>query len=151
MRTGCRDSKFRTFLRVFSLCVMGIFAMQSACSIAAAEASTVTAVGNYRMGSYDTRGDAQRLAFLDAKWRLFDRLHAEWCSWGRVHPEAEPTLRLTWPSKHQGALRLFPDLIRCTERLMEVTATKLGTTTDQLLGVWAWKRVQEEVQNELVD
>ena len=76
MRTGCRDSKFRTFLRVFSLCVMGIFAMQSACSIAAAEASTVTAVGNYRMGSYDTRGDAQRLAFLDAKWRLFDQIAA---------------------------------------------------------------------------
>lgn len=47
-----------------------------ACPPARADVPTVSALGEYRMGAYDSRSDAQRLAFFQAKWLLFDQVAA---------------------------------------------------------------------------
>ena len=47
-----------------------------ACPSARADTPTVNVGGEYRMGAYDSRSDAQRLAFLQAKWLLFDQVAA---------------------------------------------------------------------------
>ncbi len=60
-----------TFCPVLLLIALSAFSMP-----ARADVPTVSAVGEYRMGAYDTRSDAQRLAFLHAKWRLFDHVAA---------------------------------------------------------------------------
>ena len=46
------------------------------CPPAHADIPTVNAMGEYRMGAYDSRSDAQRLAFLQAKWLLLDQVAA---------------------------------------------------------------------------
>src|SRR6478672_1283751 len=46
------------------------------CLPAHADIPTVNAMGEYRMGAYDSRSDAQRLAFLQAKWLLLDQVTA---------------------------------------------------------------------------
>jgi hypothetical protein len=53
-----------------------LLSMLLACPPVRADVPTISAIGEYRMGAYDSRSDAQRLAFLQAKWLLFDQVAA---------------------------------------------------------------------------
>ena len=52
------------------------FSLLLACPPVRADLSTISAIGQYRVGAYDSRRDAQRLAFLHAKWLLLDKITA---------------------------------------------------------------------------
>ncbi len=58
-----------SFLPFLILTVFGLLPVT-----AQADAPTVSATGEYRMGAYDSRADVQRLAFLQAKWLLLDQV-----------------------------------------------------------------------------
>jgi tetratricopeptide (TPR) repeat protein len=53
-----------------------LLSMLLACPPVRADVQPISAIGEYRMGAYDSRSDAQRLAFLQAKWLLFDQVAA---------------------------------------------------------------------------
>ncbi|HKT33310.1 MAG TPA: tetratricopeptide repeat protein [Nitrospira sp.] len=59
--------------RLFFHCCWLAIAWNSPAQLAFAEAHTVTATGEYRMGPYDSAGDGQRLASLTAKSQLLDQ------------------------------------------------------------------------------
>ena len=74
-----------------------------------------------------------------AGWRRFHQIHSDWCTWGKVHPDIEAPFRLEWPRSLKETLRGLPDLVQCTERLIDTMANELRMPSERLLKRLTWR------------